>query len=203
MSEHELIIGMTRSGKSYHAQAAAQAWPGPVLFYNPQGQKMDVGEWTRATPNDSLSALVSLLSNRPRARVQFTPHWNTEVARPQLARIVDECMQRIWTPPLLIVVDEADQVAPQGKNGTPAHQIAQRGGKQQVWGRFVTQHPSVVSKMVMRQCTRKTIFLTEDSAAYFKQYGWPGDEIERILSTAPKHSYVEWQNRQLTGPFRD
>jgi hypothetical protein len=203
MSVHKLTVGMTRSGKSYHAQVSAQRWPGPVLFYNPQGQKMDVGEWTKVTPNDSLSAMVSLLSQRTRARVNFTPHWKTKLAVPQLAAMVDAIMRRIWTPALLVIVDESDQVAPEGKQGTPAHEIAQRGAKQGVWGNFVTQHPSVLSKVIMRQCLLKEIFITEDSAAYFTKYHWPGEDIERILSAAPKHSYLVWENRQLTGPFRD
>lgn len=203
MLVHKFTVGMTRSGKSYHAQVCAKAWPGPVLFYNPQAQKMDLGEWTKVTPNDSLSALVSLLSHRKQARVNFIPHWKRKIAVPQLGVVVDTLMQRIWTPPLLVIVDESDQVSPEGSDGTPGHEIAQRGAKQGVWGNFVTQHPSVVSKVIMRQCLVKEIFVTEDSASYFKHYHWPGDEIERILSVAPKHSYLVWSNRQLTGPFRD
>lgn len=201
MLVHELCIGMTRSGKSHHAQVVAQRHPGPVLFFNPQAQELEIGEWTRVTPNDSLKALISLL-RRGRARVSFEPHWNSEIARKQLRGIVDKIMRLKWDPPLLVVVDEGDQVAPEGKNGTPAHQIVQRGAKQGIWGEIVTQHPAVLSKTIMRQCFRKVIFITEDSAAYFKRYGWPGERIEQILSEAPQYSFLVWEARQLTGPHR-
>lgn len=198
MPTHETVLGMTRSGKSVYAQASALRWPGPVLFFNPQGQKMDLGSWTLVTPRDSLSDLLQLMTTK-RARVNFVPTWHPDQARRELGAIVARAMQRIWTPPLLVVVDEADQVAPQGKIGTPAHQIAQRGGKQQVWGMFVTQHPAVLSKVIIRQTMRKTVFMLEDNN--LDQYFMPAAEIDKILTAAPKYSYVVWEGKQLTGPF--
>lgn len=163
---------------------------------------MVVGEWTHVTPQDSISDLISLL-RRGRARVSFEPDWDEDIARKQLKAIVNRIMQLTWSPPLLVIVDECDQVAPEGKRGTPAHQIAQRGGKKGVWGEFVTQHPSIVSKTIVRQCYRKTIFPTDDSAAYFNKYHWPGDQIETVLNAAPKHHYVVWEGGKLTRPLKD
>lgn len=195
---------MTRSGKSFKTERGALAWPGPVLFINPQGKAMEWQEqWVRTGPEDSLRSVVAYLRSNKRARVEYVPTWRRDQMIKEINVLVDSLMELEWHPDLCIVFDECDLYAPQGKRDTACHQVAQRGGKCFVWGRFVTQHASVVDKMIIRQCLRKTIFLLEDSAEYLTRHSMPGEQIERILAAAPKYSYLIWERRQLTGPFRD
>lgn len=176
-----------------------------MLFVNPQGKRLDLGEWTRVTPADRLGDVIGLLWRNKRARVEFVPTWNADVMQKELAALIDCIMVRDWpvNAPLLVVFDEFDLYAWEGSRATPCHQVAQRGGKAQVWGWFITQHPSIVSKTIVRQCTKKTIFMLEDSAAYLTRHSMPGEQIEQILSRAAKYSYLVWAARELKGPYRD
>lgn len=199
---HELIVGMTGGGKTYYALARCRSWPGPVFYWNPQDQEIEpeLGAWIRADRYNSVHQLFA-----GRARINYVPQWRIDHAIDELEVIVAHAMRpgRIWPAPLLLIIDEADQISPQGKLATPGHQVAQRGRKHHVFGWFVTQFPSALSKDVVRNCTTHTIFKCTYAAGYLSAHGLPGDQIAETLAAAPQYAFLQWTiDGRLAGPYR-
>jgi hypothetical protein len=202
IEQHELVVGFTGTGKTYHMVAEAyHGWPGPVLVWNPQAQELDTGSWIEVGLSDSLE----LMFKSARARLNYIPNADLRIARKELAAIANWLMTpgKVWDPPVLLILDEVDEQGPQGKLGTAPAKVAKRGRKHRVFGRFASQFPAEVTKEIVRNCAVHVLFPTPYGAEYFKGHGLPGELIEKTLAAAPPRSYMRWvvATRELKGPY--
>jgi hypothetical protein len=194
---HSLVTGTTGSGKSYFAlnQARSEGW-GQILFWNPQEDEL-ADSWPQADWRDRLDLLFRS------GHVSYVPQRNPKHAAKEARALVDYAMQRVWTKPVLFIWDECDLLAPQGRQGTPLHEVAQRGRKRRVFGRNVTQFPALVDKTIVRQCRLQYYFPTPFGDAYYRRQG-----LDPVAITGPlersgmKFPYMRWTNGKLEGPFQ-
>lgn len=87
--------------------------------------------------------------------------------------------------PVLLVTDEAHEIAPQGADSSTLHRSTKRGRRYQVKNLVVSQRPSSVSKDVLTQC-RYHCWLGKPSAYeldYLKARGFPVEQMK----SANKH----------------
>jgi hypothetical protein len=110
---------------------------------------------------------------------------------------------QIQRSPVLFIFDEADTLAPQGgKANSAVHEVLQRGGKLNVWGVCVTQFPSLIDKILVRQCQRQVYFESPYAEKYYKSQSLDGEQIVSKLAAAPEHSFMFWNRGGLEGPMR-
>lgn len=198
---HLFIAGMTRSGKTYFALQIMAAWPGPVLFFNPQGEK--VGAMIHADGKVSTSVIVKAL--RQGKKISYVPDIeNQKVAMAELALLVGSVVGSMWPGRgLLFVVDECQDFAPQGKTDSPVYMIARRGLRWGITGCFIAQSPADVAKVVCRQAENHYIFHVDDyDRAYYSRYHIPGEDIEQRIAAGGPYSFCLWSQGVVEGPLK-
>lgn len=200
VGSHLLISGTTGSGKSHLALAIGRKFPGPVVFYNPQDDDL-AGDWTHADRSNDVRDLF----RAKRGRISYVPNSNREFGKKEIKAIVDHVMLplTVHRTPILFIFDESDTIAPQGGKGQSAvHEVLQRGRKLNVWGICVTQFPSLIDKILVRQCLVQAYFFSPYAKAYYKAQFLPGDYIEGSLENAPEHSFMLMNRGKLEGPMK-
>lgn len=196
---HKFICGMTRSGKTYLAIEIMKGWRGPVLFFNPQYEDVgpgfiDAGRWA------STKAFYNAL--RAGKKISYVPSDDQGQAEKELASLVNFLSCRWRGANLLFVADECQDFAPVGKS-SPLLFIARRGLRREIHGLFIAQRPADVHNVLLSQSMQHIIFqINAYDKKYFVSYRMPGDLIEEKLQKGGRHSFVMWDNRQLTGPFK-
>lgn len=199
---HEFVCGRTGSGKSVYAVKRGLAHAGPCLYIDPQEQDDLPARWPRTGSQNMISQILSLAR---RGGVVYVPDRRLKEAQREIRGLIG-CLfaGRPWSPPLLLIVDEAQVFAPEGGADSPLTWIALRGRRWGVQGLFVSQRPAEVDKSVVTQCARHVVFQTAFEGPYFQRYGLPADDIRSRLSPpTPDHSYVVWDGVALTGPFKE
>lgn len=198
---HRLVSGMTGSGKSFYVWALAGIHPGPVIYWNPLAQKPETGAWIRADCRNSATQIIDAAAFRLRP-VCYTPSATERQARRELEILCDELMSRTHNPPLLLIIDEADEHCRDGDLDSPIRRIAKRGRNQGLELVAVTQFPADIAKSVVRNCRYRVLFRVEDAGSYYKAHHMPVDDIDRLLTAGGEHAYVTYIDGDLKGPYR-
>lgn len=201
---HVFVAGQTGSGKSYAAVRWALSWStvAPVIVLDPADQGLP---FTRADRHDEWS---DILAAAAAGGVAYVPHDDPRYAAAELQLIAGRLMRRgEGEPPALLVVDEAQEYAPEGRVG-PLHRIALRGrrrpGSAGVQLVAISPRPAQVAKAIVSQCRYHVIFSTSSfEDEYMRRHGLPADEIRAALAAAPDYSYALLDNGRLLGIRRE
>lgn len=212
MPLHESVTGITRSGKSYYAAHRATGHRGPVIIVDPQMDPV-YDRWPRA---DGGATWRDVWTAACRGGVVFAPDWRDKLARAQVAWICAEVISRAapsgYGVPVLVVVDEAHLLAPEGQPAGGVHQLARRGLRWGVQLAVVSQRPQDVAKGVLSQCARHVIYRSEYQTPYWTRYGIPAEDVQARLAEggrvyahraregAGPWPYVVWEDGRLSGP---
>jgi len=194
MVKHRAYFGQSGTGKStlaaYHAAEAGAN----VLFFNTQDEEGILPGFARAGRGD----LVELLSA---GRVDYVPAAEDDHARMELDVIVREMFRRRDRVNILIV-DEAQEFAPEGGAPGPLERVARRGRRHQVELWVVSQHPADLSKSVLRQMSAVYLFELPYSDRYLKMQHIPSGDLHELLRRGGDYSYAVWDGLELDGPHR-
>lgn len=196
---HKFLAGMTRSGKTFLGIKIMEGWHGPALFFNPQEEDVP-GSFLLADRYSSIKAFDTAL--RKGKKINYIPSANEKVAEAELKSIVSFLHEHWKGRNLLFCADECQDFARQGTY-SPLLFVARRGLRREIHGLFIAQSPADVSKVIVRQSIIHIIFeTTAYDAKYFNDHKLPGDLIVQKLAKGGKHSFVLWNNRELTGPYK-
>ena len=194
LAGHEVVIGRTQSGKTHYTiHGRAKHWPGPVLFFNPQG--FPAGDsWIDADGYSDLSLIKRALMLKK--HIAYIPSDNDAIAVQELNQLVDLSFSGSWpSAGLLFIADEAQDFA------GPLRRIARRGLARGVTGVFISQRPAEMHNTLLTQAIRHVIFASAWESQYFKRYGLDADFIQQTLATAKPYSYAVLEQGKISGPF--
>jgi len=195
---HTVICGMTRSGKTHLAKRLVREWKGPAFCWDAQMEDFPgIGVAGHSTVEDILAALHA------GEHLNYYPPAQTERANLVLEVIVSRVIGRTrWRPPLLLVIDEAQDYAPNGKPNCLEF-VARRGLRFGVHGLFISQRPADMHKTLLTQSYTFVLFQTQWEGAYFSSKHFPLEQIDATLSAAGPYSYVVRHGGRLQGPFKE
>ena len=196
---HKFICGMTRSGKTYLAIKYMGGWRGPVLFFNPQSEEVGPGFLTADRWSSSKAFGAALKKGR---KINYIPSADQAQAEKELKSIINFLSTRWQGVNLLFCADECQDFAIQGKS-SPLLFVARRGLRRDINGLFIAQRPADVHNVLLSQSVHHVIFrINSYDKQYFNNYRMPGDVIEEKLEKGGDHSFVVWDNKAISGPFR-
>ena len=196
---HKFICGMTRSGKTYLAVKMMNDWRGPVIFFNPQFETVP-GFFIDADRYSSIKSFGRAL--RANKKINYVPNADQKQAEKELVSLV-AYLACCWKGSnLLFAVDECQDFALQG-TASPVLFIARRGLRRNIHGLFIAQRPADVHNVLLSQSSFHIIFqINSYDKKYFNSYRMPGDVIEGLLEKGGPHSFVTWDNKAVSGPYR-
>lgn len=195
---HSFNSGITGSGKTYHAIKYARGLNVPVLFINPQQE--DISGFIRADNANSLQQIKrALIANK---KINYIPDldWKRSIIEiDYLVKTLCELGKRS-----LLVVDECDMWARQGVSTSPLFFVAQRGRKWGIEGLFISQSPSEVDKIILKNCEIQRVFrFNEFGEKYYRGYGYDTDKMRDMLEKKGQFSYILLENGTIKGVFKE
>ena len=194
MIKHRGFFGSTGSGKTTLAEYMGRQSDGLVVFFNAQEESLR-SAWAACGKNDRLDVVVP--SGRAALR-NYIPSADDEMAQLELNVLVNRMFALPATKTVLIV-DEAQVYAPEGKDQGALQKVARRGRRYNIELWTVSQHPADISKKVVRQLHEHYIFELRYSDEYLKKYGIDADKLHQIHKERGKYSYAVWNGADLRG----
>lgn len=142
------ILGKSQQGKSVLANQRHAEHPRVGVFFAPDREPWMVGREVQ-TP----TALAQGIEAGGRKFVYTMPPFDLDLAErlDTLVRWMLVLGERGESPGFVLTVDEAHEVAPEGRGGTPLHLAAKRGKKRGVQVQMLTQDPAQLSLSALRQ----------------------------------------------------
>lgn len=193
-----VILGKTRSGKSYLAKRAIEKHRGGVLVVDTKAEK----DWP-AYYLDGREPLVGIYRDLQKgAHLAYVPNPDPAKAARALERICLDLIRRRWRE-LWLVVDEAQVHARKGVPG-PIDYIATQGAGQGIRLVAITQRPAMLSHTVLTQADQVYIFMLgrfEDG--YLRSYGLDGPALRDTLSNAGAYTYMVFDGATISGPYKE
>lgn len=200
--KHEVVYGVTQSGKTTYSIVKARQHTGPVFFYNPQ--KVRTG-FARCDAKYSIDQIIWHLKHG--TKLDYYPMLTTKpgIRQEELRLIAISILNaalkgRIKN--LLYIVDEAHIYARHNFNN-PLEEIFTRGLGLGIYGHAITQRPALISNTIFTQCEIKTYFAIEQEEwEYFRRHGVPIDDIQEQLRKAGKYHYIQKRDGEYTKPMK-
>lgn len=195
---HVVVLGKTRSGKSYLVKRAIEQHRGGVLTVDTKAERDWPGYYL--TGRESLSGIYRDLAKG--AHLAYVPSPDPEQALVALRKICLDVIRRRWKD-LWLVVDEAQMYAPKGAAG-PLDYVASQGQGQGVRLVAITQRAQMLSHTILTQAEQVYLFyMARWEDPYLKGYGIDGDALRTTLSDAGKYCYMVYDGAAISGPFRE
>jgi len=190
---HRAYFGQSGTGKTTLAADHAADAGANVLFFNTQEEDVLPG-FTRADRTDLLHLLAA-------GRIDYVPAADDRTARMELDVIVREMFKHRERHNVLIV-DEAQEYAPEGSRPGPLELVARRGRRHNVELWVVSQHPADLAKKVLRQVSTVYLFEMPYSDQYLRQQNIPVEHLRALHEEGGEYSYAVWDGLNLDGPHR-
>lgn len=188
--QHILVIGETRSGKTYWANKAHQAFPRLSVFFN--SNEAPVWGTIVHTPSALLEGV-----RRGATKFNYIPPPDQASAQQHLAAVRDLLYRygkgaaAVWAQ---VVVDEAQRYTDANGREDPVEDLARRGlGAYGVRLIAITQYPTALNPGTRTNCAVRVIFRPGIEGTRFLQaYGaYPVPEIEAHTAAVP-HGYARY-----------
>lgn len=199
--DHTLVIGRTRTGKTYGVKNTLARMPEPVFFINTQYE--DLLKYITATCNTSWNLIRKVLRNhelRGHNKINYEPG-NVPANRDQeLTALITAMFKTTWPRRIYVVIDEVHLF--KQKPLEQIQRIATGGLRYNINGIFISQRPALVDNTIMTQAQKFVIYKNSMEDDYLRRYGLPAEEIKNRLVNAPDYSYVEYDFIGVTGPFK-
>lgn len=199
-NEHITVLGLTQHGKTYATEKTLQAAKEPVLFFNSQHTKVGRG-WIDAHGGNTIEQIIGALQKG--RKVNFLPaDESLDKMSVQLAAITDE-IYKLGKFNFRFAVDEVQlfDMAKNKKGKIALERLATTGLGRGFKMLFLSQRPAKVSNTLLTQSTRHIVFaLGMNDVSYLKSNGFPVEEITSRTKNE-KYQFVEFNQKEVTGPF--
>jgi len=192
--KHELIAGITRSGKSFFSFHEIQHSDRPTIYINVKGEKLKGVEPIKTM--DKKNTVKQLLHALKHYKaVDFRVSDNKRDQKIEMIALCGTAMKRGGVD---LVVDEAWTFIPQGTHDSPLFTVARRGLSEGVRLKIITQTPADVDKKLIKQCEIIRVFrLNNWDYKYLDRVGLPADQIRDTLKASEKYSHVKMTDGEV------
>jgi len=195
---HSFNGGITGSGKTYHAIQYARGLNVPCIFVNPQQE--DIRGFIRADGSNSLQQVKRALKDNK--KINYIPDMDKKKSVIEIDYLVKTLCE--LGKKTLFVCDECDIWAGQGVSTSPLFFVAQRGRKWGIEGLFISQSPSEVDKIILKNCEIQRVFrFNEFGEKYYRGYGYDTDKMRKMLEQKGEYSYILLENGAIKGAFKE
>lgn len=203
---HRFWVGTTGTGKStaFMKQWKRSSLPGIYINYN----QVDT-PFTYADQENEIDEIILAVASG--AKIDYYPVRNKKRAKKELAYIIQkffDCGRFSEKKPFVFAIDEAHILAAEGEKNDSIEEIATSGRSFGFKGNFITQKPSMVSKVLVTQSDIHVIFTLSDyDRPYFRAKGIDFDKVQGMvrsgISTEVSHKYAVYCNGLITGPYQE
>lgn len=194
---HVAVVGITGSGKTHFARHLHANTIRKSIFLNPQDEPGVVG--VRVEKWDArLLAKHDKLNVIPPEDPQDYEAMLEEIRRDlfELGKNIQGARGRPnkW---VILWVDEAQEVAPEGTRSSSLHRVIKRGRRHGITVGVITQAPADLAKGVLKQCQTHVIFRTgRYESTYFETYNLPA-----MPGELKGHQFVVSTEFETNGPY--
>lgn len=144
-------------------------------------------------------------------KLSYVPALDRKRAKAEIAYIIHkffECKRFSENHPFVFAIDECHTLAREGERNSMIEQIATTGRVFGFKGIFITQSPSMVEKILIKQSDIHVIFTLSDyEREYFRTKGIDFDKVQGLVRSTNEnvisHKYCVWQNGILNGPYEE
>jgi len=192
---HTIVLGLTRSGKTYAVKKILTQSNNGVLFFNTQDENLEgfikVGA---ITPFNIILKLLKL-----KRKINYIPSTKLKDQFIEIQFLVNQLFENAHLSQknsIFIVVDEAHLFLKESLESIK--RIATSGIRWGINGIFISQRPANLDNTLMSQSSHMLIFKCNMESQYFKNYSIP---IEIILSNIEhygKYSFCEYDFLTVT-----
>jgi len=144
--------GKTRGGKTVTVNEMAAEFDGLSVFWNPEEEDNVVG-YAINRPSHIISAIKQFGWG---VKLDYRPRFSGKEKRAEMAQLqqflFDLANETGRNHPIIVIVDECQDVAEQGKGSGGLHKLVKKGLKRQIKVVPASQDPATVSKTIVRQC---------------------------------------------------
>lgn len=198
---HSINVGMTGSGKTYHATKTGARVDCPCLFFNPKGDRRVPEGYYAIDGSTDLTFIKQLIRRKIKMSFQADRFYFDRAIK-QLGVVVREFI--LYDKPSIFIVDEVNKYAWEGLQNSPALLLAEEGRDYGISTIYTTQYPARVSKTIFVNCTQHRIFMfNEYSSKYYKSLGYDVDEMRKMLQNKGNYSYILIENGVQKGVFKE
>jgi len=195
--KHMAVIGETQSGKTFLLNHLAKKYSGGVIVIDIE----DVGQFNYYKKINQDTDVAHIMNWLKQGKtLLYVPDEN-------LKNLEDE-VQALWilvktlNHNVLLILDEAQHYGSSRSNLFDVFSV--RGLKYGVHLVTASQRIANISKTIMNNSPKLVQFKMGDyEAEYYKKYGLPHEKMYSLLASAPKYSFVIYeQGKGLSGPYR-
>lgn len=195
MSGHVLVIGGTRSGKSYWTNHLHRTYPHVSIYFNfPR-----TAVWGTKV-NHPAQVPVALKRDR---KINYIPPFNVTQAKQHLDQLVallfkiGQGASYKWCQ---IIIDEAHLFARSQDDDSSIVTVATTGlGHAGIRAVYITQHPKGLNTTIRTNCQHRVMFKPGHEASLFlRNQAWPG--VDQVLQHA-NNTYHFARYDGTDGPF--
>jgi hypothetical protein len=197
---HTVVIGQTRSGKTYATVRELLKVPEGVLFFNTQLEKMP-GQYVRANGNNCYRQIGDAL--RRGRKINYEPSTRPEGRERELISLIEYLFIAGFSQDnkIILAVDEV-HIYNKGDVLQQLRRVATGGLRFGINGVWISQRPALMDNTLITQCNNMVIFKCAMEAPYFKRYNIPYEEL--MASEYEKrgdYSYCvyDWQSVKAYG----
>lgn len=198
MKKHKIVLGITRSGKTYKALKEIKLNKNDINIFIDLKDEVKLGK--RITSSNTLRELKYSLEQYK--TVTYIPSISENKHIHELNKIIELLMIMKQKYFINLYIDEISDFIPQGTKESKIYEVARRGLNVKNKGvRLVMlgQSASDIDKRAIKQCEEIEIFkLNEWDYKYLKGIGLPGEKIKAQLTGAKEYSYIQIKNGEIS-----
>jgi len=186
---HTIVLGLTRSGKTYAVKKILTQNSKGVLFFNTQNENLE--GFIKVNKFTHYSIILKLLKlNR---KINYIPSTKLKEQFIEIQFLVNQLFENSnfsQKNPIYIVIDEAHLF--QKESLESIKRIATSGIRWGLNGIFISQRPANLDNTLMSQSSHMLIFKCNMESQYFKNYSIPIEKILNNISIMGEYSFCEY-----------
>lgn len=194
---HTVVIGKTRSGKTWATKESIRGLSCGALFFNTQQESMP-HDFVKATGNDRMVTIKNAVKRG--YKINFVPSTDLLEQAAQLECII-QCLYDNVKKDVVLVVDEVHLFCDRDIK-RQLIRVATTGLRWGIRGVWISQRPAEIHNTLMTQANKFVIFQTNMESNYFKRYEMPHDEIRSRIKSGGEYSYIEYDWSEIGGPYK-
>lgn len=203
-AHHSTVIGTTGTGKTFGTAHSLLESDKGVFFFNTMGTDSVPAAYTRASGQSDIESIDRLLKRK--RKVNFIPSFSPEVRDRQLQAIIRYLLDDGRKRDMILAVDEVHLFKNDKKAGIKVQdeliRLATTGRNFGVKGVYLSQRPANVNNNLLEMSSNWVIYFVPLGKSWFTAYNMPYEEIIEPLKSAPEHSYMLYDFKNVKGPFK-
>jgi len=192
---HTIVLGLTRSGKTYAVKKILTQNKRGVLFFNTQNEKLEgFLKVNMGTPFNMILKLLKL-----RKKINYIPSTKLKEQFIEVEFLISQLFENgnfSQNNPIFVVIDEAHLF--QKESLESIKRIATSGIRWGLNGIFISQRPANLDNTLMSQSSHMLIFKCNMESQYFKNYSIPIENILNNIAIMGEYSFCEYDFLTIT-----